>query len=49
LGQTGDARGVADPDGRHRDDLPVEELHPVVLVEDPGLAHAVVLVHREPV
>jgi len=30
------------------DDLPADELDPVVLIEDSGLAHPVVLVHREP-
>src|SRR5947208_5901126 len=35
------------PDGRHGDDLAVDELDAVVLAEDPGLGHAVVFVHRE--
>jgi hypothetical protein len=34
-------------DGAHRHDLPREELHPVVLPQDPGLGHPVVLGHGE--
>src|SRR5207248_11502513 len=43
-----DAGRVLDADRRHLDDLPANELDPVVLIEDSGLAHPVVLVHREP-
>lgn len=31
----------------HFQDLPLDELHPVVLVEDPGLGHAMVVVDGE--
>src|SRR5437899_3301632 len=48
LGQACDAGGVLDADRRHLDDLPANELDPVVLIEDSGFAHPVVLVHREP-
>ena len=41
------AAGVAGADRAHLDDLTVEKLDAVVLVEDPGLAHAVVLVDGE--
>src|SRR5215207_910120 len=43
-GQRVDAREVPGAYGGHLDDLALYELDPVVLVEYPGLAHAVVLV-----
>ena len=43
-----DDRGVAAADRSHLDDLAVDELDAAVLVEDAGLAHAVILVEREP-
>jgi hypothetical protein len=46
--QACDAGGVGDADRRHLDDLPPDELDPVVLIEDSGLAHPVVFVQREP-
>src|SRR5206468_11589161 len=48
LGQACDAGLVLDADRRHLDDLPANELDPVVLIEDSGFAHPVVVVHREP-
>jgi hypothetical protein len=41
------AREVPGAYGGHLDDLPFDELHPVVLVQYPGLAHAVVVVNGE--
>ena len=38
---------MAAADRRHLDDLALDELDPVVLADDAGLAHAVVLVERE--
>jgi hypothetical protein len=46
--QPRNARRVAPADGIHLDDLPADELDPVVLIEDSRLAHPVVLVQREP-
>src|SRR4029450_1218216 len=40
-------RRVAAADGGHLDDLALDELDPVVLAEDAGLAHPVVLIERE--
>jgi hypothetical protein len=42
-----DAREVPGAYGGHLDDLPLYELDPVVLVQYPGLAHAVVVVDGE--
>src|SRR5262249_62379164 len=39
--------GVAEADRRHFDDLTVEELHTVVLGENPELGHPVILVDCE--
>src|SRR5688500_17595498 len=38
---------MAAPDRRQLDDLPADELYPVVLIEDSGLGHPVVFVQRE--
>src|SRR6267142_3023684 len=43
----GHGPGVAAADRRHLDDLALDELDPVVLAQDPGLAHAVVFIERE--
>src|SRR5262245_40822631 len=45
--QARDADGVLDADRRHFDDLPPDELDPVVLIEDSDLDHPVVLVQSE--
>jgi len=37
--------GVATPDGGHLDNLPLSEFHPIVLMENPGRGHLVILVH----
>src|SRR6185295_7091053 len=42
-----DRRRVGAADRRHLDDLALDELDPVVLAEDAGLAHAVILIERE--
>src|SRR5439155_20370671 len=42
-----DASGVAWIDGRHLDDLAVDQLEPLFGPEDAGLSHLVILVHRE--
>src|SRR2546428_224579 len=47
--ETVHAAAVGRPDGRHLEHLAVDELHPVVLVEDSGLSHTVVFVDREAV
>jgi hypothetical protein len=46
--QPRDARRMVPADRRHLDDLPADELDPVVLIEDSGVDHPVVLVQREP-
>jgi hypothetical protein len=45
--QSGDTRRMAAADRRHLDDLPADQLYPVVLIEDSGLGHPVVFVQRE--
>ncbi len=47
LVQTRDTRRVAAADHHLVDDLPSDQLDPVVLIEDSGPSHLVVLVHRE--
>jgi hypothetical protein len=47
LVQPHDASVVAAADGRHLDYLSFDELDPVVLVEDAGLGHAVVVMDGE--
>ena len=42
-----DAAKVRGADGRHLDDLALDQLDPLVLAEDAGLRHPVVLVHGE--
>jgi hypothetical protein len=41
------AAAVCRADRRHLDDLPAEQLDPVVFGEDAGLGHPVVVLHRE--
>jgi hypothetical protein len=48
LSQARNGPGMRRPDRRHVDDLAVNELDPVVLVEDAELTHPVILVQREP-
>jgi hypothetical protein len=38
---------VRTPDGRHLDDLPLDEFDPVILGQDAGLAHSIVFLHCE--
>jgi len=49
LGQTAHEPRVKRADRRHFEDLPVDQLHPVVLGEDPRFAHACEFVDREAV
>ena len=49
LGEALDARGVATPDGSPVDDLPLQQLDPVVLAEQACLGDAVIVLDREPV
>jgi hypothetical protein len=44
----GDGGGVQPADRSHLDDLALDQLDAAVLVEDADLAHAVILVEREP-
>jgi hypothetical protein len=43
-GETIDGAGVTAANGPHVDDLPVQELYPSVLAEQPRVSHAVPLV-----
>jgi hypothetical protein len=45
--QTVHARRVPTANGTHLDDLPVDQLNPIVLREDAGIQHAVVFVGGE--
>jgi len=47
LHQAHDARGVTTTDRAHLDDLAVDKLHPVILAQDAGLGHAVIVVDVE--
>ena len=42
-----DAPGVAAPDGGHLDNLPGNEFHPIILMENPGSGHPVILVNSK--
>jgi hypothetical protein len=46
-GQAVYAGGMSAPDRRHTDNLPLDELHAVILDEVSRLNHMVVIVHRK--
>jgi hypothetical protein len=41
------AGGMPTPNRARLDNLPLKELHPVILTQDPGFSHPVVLDHGE--
>src|SRR6185436_12773051 len=45
--QKSDAKGVTVADRTHAVDLSLDELHPILRLQDPGLRHRVILVARE--